>query len=265
MEIQCTSMAAVPPPLRAWSETQQTRCTFGEILTYWKAHDAITFLVDLGIYHPSLNDFLTHGEKKQELGFKPVISRQRFVVSRTILKHILWEILLKEHIADIVLIRNEDGRILVKDHPSVYICLSYSGASIAISVGKRKLGSDIEVVRPLHDKKIISSPFFSDMNCKVEKERIRQVIHVWTLVEAYAKLHDINPYPLLNNRSLFNDVNFVSYCINQHSIFSLASDSDQCTDALVWLDTSGTGKSSCSGDDGMGRSDIFAGNMLVHT
>jgi len=265
LEIPCDTVTAILPPLRSWSRTIRNRCAFDEIPACWKAHDAITFLVDLGVYHPSLNDFLTHGEKKQELGYKPVISRQRFVVSRTILKHILREILSKEHIADIVLIRNEDGRILVKDHFSVYICLSYSGASIAITVGKRKLGSDIEVVRPLHDKKIISSPFFSDMSCKGEKERIRQVIHVWTLVEAYAKLHDINPYPLLNNRSLFKDVNFVSYCINQHSIFSLASGPDQCTDALVWLDTSGSEKSSCSGDGGMGRSDFFAGNMLVHT
>lgn len=265
MEILCDTVPAILPPLRSWSRTIRNHCAFGEILTYWKAHDAITFLVDLGVYHPSLNDFLTHSEKKQELAYKPVISRQRFVVSRILLKYILREILSKEHIADIVLIRNEEGRILVKNYPSVYICLSYSGASIAITMGKRKLGSDIEVVRPLHDKKIISSPIFNDMNCKNEKERIRQVIHVWTLVEAYAKLHDINPYPLINNRSLFKDGNFVSYCINQHSIFSLATGPDQCTDALVWLDTSGTGKSSYSADKGMGRSDFFAENMNVHT
>jgi 4'-phosphopantetheinyl transferase len=219
-------------------------------LSYWKAHDATTFLVDRGIYHPSLNDFLTIGEKVQERTYKPVISRQRFVVSRTVLKHILREILLKEHIADIILIRNKEGRILVKDHPSVYTSLSYSGTSIAITVGKRKLGSDIEEERPVHDKKIISSPLFNNRNCKDEKERIRQVIHVWTLVEAYAKLHDMNPYPLLQNRSLFEDANLVSYWISQHSIFSLASGPDQFTDALVWLDTSGREKSSCRGDKG---------------
>jgi len=243
LEIPCDTVAIILPPLRSWSRTLQNRCTFGEILSYWKAHDATTFLVDLGIYHPSLYDFLTQGEKERERSYKPLISRQRFVVSRTVLKHILREILSKEHIADIILIRIEDGRILVKDHPSVYITLSYSGTSIAITVGKRKLGSDIEVVRPVQDQKITSSPIFNDTNCKDEWERIRQVIHVWTLVEAYAKLHDINPYPLLHNRSLFENTNFVSYCINQHSIFSLASDPDQFTDALVWLDTFGRGKS----------------------
>jgi len=237
-------MAAIPPPLRSWSGTLQNRCAFDEIPAYWQKNDVITFLVDLGIHHPTLNDFLTHSEKEQELGYKPVISRQRFVVSRTILKHILSEILSKEHVTDVILTRNNEGRILVKDHPSVYISLSYSGTSIAITIGKRKLGSDIELVRPLHDKKITSSPIFNDMNCIDEKERIRRVIHVWTLVEAYAKLHDLNPYPLLKNRSLFEDENFVSYCINQHSIFSLASGPDQFTDALLWLDTSGSGKSS---------------------
>jgi 4'-phosphopantetheinyl transferase len=258
-------MAAIPPPLKSWSGTLQNRCAFDEIPAYWQKNDVITFLVDPGIYHPSLYDFLTHSEKEQERGYKPVISRQRFIVSRTILKHILREILSKEHVADVVLVRNIEGRIFVKDHPSVFISLSYSGTSIAITVGKWKLGSDIEVVRPVHDKKITSSPIFNDMNCTDGKERTRRVIHVWTLVEACAKLHDLNPYPLLNNRSLFEDVNFVSYCINQHSIFSLASGPDQFTDALVWLDTSVRGKSSCSGNKGMGRLDFFVGNMHVHT
>ena len=232
-------MTILPPPLRLWSGTMQNRCEFDEIPVYWQNNDTITFLVDPGICHPSDYDFLTQGEKDQVQTFKPLISRQRFIVSRTILKYILREILSKEHITDVVLIRNNDGRILVKNHPSLYICLSYSGTSIAITVGKRKLGSDIELVRPVHDKKITSSPIFTDITCKEDKERLWQVIHVWTLVEAYAKLHDLNPYPLLNNHSLFEDTHFVSYCIDQHSIFSLTSGPDQFTDALVWLDTSG--------------------------
>jgi phosphopantetheinyl transferase len=148
----------------------------------------------------------------------------------------------EENIADIVLIRNEHGRILVKDHPSVYISLSYSGTCVAITVGKRKLGSDIELVRPLSDKKITSSPIFNNYPCCHDKERIRRVIHTWTLVESYAKLYDKNPYPLLNASTLFTNANFVSYCINQRMIFSLASDQKKFTDSLVWLDTSGIRK-----------------------
>lgn len=199
-------------------------------------HDAITFLIDLGYYRPALHDLLTNDEKEQVLRRKPAISRQRFVVSRTILKHILSEILPKENIADIILIRNADGRIIVKDKPHVFISLSYYGTDIAITVGKRKLGSDIEGMRPILDNKITASPIFHIYPCEQGKEHMQQVIHVWTLVESYAKLYDKNPYPLLNSCSPFKDADFVSYHINRHMIFSLASAQGRLTEVLVWLD-----------------------------
>lgn len=205
-------------------------------------YDAITFLVDPGIYHASLHDFLTEDEKKQELFLKPLMSRQRFVVSRTALKHILQEILPEVHNNDIILIRDEHGRICVNDYPSLYISLSYSGSDIAVTVGKRKLGCDIEIVRPLRDKKITGSPFFNNFLFVGDKGRTEKVIHAWTLVESYAKLYDKNPYPLLTNTSFFSEVNFISYCIEHKSIFSLASRCAQLTDLLVWLDTSGLKK-----------------------
>jgi len=224
------------PPLRPWFKNAQNRCEYDDIMSYWMADDAITFLIDLEGYRPALYNYLTNEEKEQVLRFKPLISRQRFVMSRTILKHILWEILPKENITDNMLIRNADGRIFVKDEPHVYICLSYYGTSIAITVGKRKLGSDIEGVRPVRDEKITASPIFHSYPCVQGRERMRQVIHVWTLIESYAKLYDKNPYPLLNDCSPFKDANFVSYYINQHMIFSLVSAERHLTEVLVWLD-----------------------------
>lgn len=236
MEIPCTTMPAVLPPLRLWSKNALNQCEYDDIMSYWMAYDAITFLIDIGGYNPALHDFLTNEEKEQELRFKPVISRHRFVVSRTVLKHILSEILPKKTIVDIILIRDGDGRIHVKDRSDVYISLSYNGTSIAITVGKRKLGSDIERVRPLRNKKITASPIFYDYQYAQGEERIRPVIHIWTLVESYAKLYDKNPYPLLNCCLPFENAEFVSYYIDQNMIFSLASVQRNLTDVLVWLD-----------------------------
>ena len=205
-------------------------------MSYWVAYDAVTFLVDLGRYHPALHEFLTRDEKEQESHCRTTISRQRFVVSRTFLKYILSGILSGENIVDIHLIRSGDGRILVKDQTHVYICLSYSGTTLAITVGKRKLGSDIEEVRPIRDKKITASPLFTHHTCTPDKEHVQQVIHVWTLIESYAKLYDTNPYPLLTGCSAFGDADFVSYSIHQHMIFSLAMARGHFTDVLVWLD-----------------------------
>jgi len=230
-------MPPVLPVLRPWSRNIQNRCTYNVIRSYWMAHDAVTFLIDLERYHPALPDFLTDNEKEQAFNFKPVISRQRFVVSRSVLKHILSEILLKENIADIILIKSDSGRILVKDQAHIFISLSYSGSSIAITVGKRKIGSDLEIVRPVPDKKIISSPFFENYRCTNSAGCMRQVIHFWTLIESSAKLFDENPYPLLTACAPFRDADFVSYCINRHMIFSLASRQGYFNDVLVWLES----------------------------
>jgi 4'-phosphopantetheinyl transferase len=229
-------MPAELPHLRQWSKNTQNRCDYDDIISYWVAHDAITFLIDLKVYHPGLHDLLTDEEKEQELRYRPVISRQRYIVSRTILKQILLKILHKENTAEIILVRNNDGRILVRDQPHLYICLSYSGTSITITVGKMKIGCDIESVRPFPDNKITASPLFQIYPCLPGKERIPHVIHVWTLVESYAKLYDQNPYPLLNGSTPFRDAGFVSYSIDQTMIFSLASAKGHITDILVWLD-----------------------------
>jgi 4'-phosphopantetheinyl transferase len=232
-------MTVRPPPLIPWTGNTTNRCAFEQIVSYWKDYDTLTFLVGIGIYHPSLRTFLDHHEKEKELRYKSAISQQRFVVSRTILKHILKNILLAPNLSDITLIRKEGGRILVKDYPGIYISLSYSGSCIAITVGKRKIGSDIEVLRPVDIRKIRSYPLFTDNNCRNEKERINNFLQIWTLIEAYAKLHDRNTYACLTEKDLPRDANFVSYCINTTSIFSLASGPDGGKDALFWLDIHG--------------------------
>ena len=233
-----------PPPIIPWKATNANRCAFEQILSYWKDYDTLTLLVELGIYHPSLRTFLDHQEKEKELSYKTAVSRKRFVVSRTIIKHILKNILLTPNLSDTILIKKKYGRIHVKDVPGIYISLSYSGICIAITVGKRKIGSDIEVIRPMDIRKIKSYPLFYDTRARNEKERIRHFLQMWTLIEAYAKLHDRSTYPCLIEKDLFGDTNFVSYCINTTSIFSLASGPDQGKDALLWLDTAGVGISS---------------------
>jgi 4'-phosphopantetheinyl transferase len=232
------------PPLIPWKGNPKTRCTFEQIFSYWEDYDTLTFLVNLGLYHPSLSTFLDQQEKEQELRYKTAVSRKRFVVSRTLIKHILKNILLVPNLSDSILIRKKYGRILVKDSPGIYISLSYSGTCIAITVGKRKIGSDIEVVRPVDIRKIKSYPLFYDKRARNEKERIRNFLQMWTLIEAYAKLHDRSTYPCLIEKDLPRDVTFVSYCINTTSILSLASGPDMGKDALLWLDTSGFGLSS---------------------
>lgn len=239
MEMPCTPESAVLPPLRAWSRDADHRCDYGDIPSLWRAHDAVSFLVDLGMYRPSLHAHLASDETERVRRFKPAIARRRFVVSRYVLKRILVEILPAERLADIVLTRDPHGRISVKSRPDMYVSLTYHDRSIAIALGKRKLGSDLEGVCPVRDAKITASPAYRSYPPSRGADRTQQVIHVWTLLESYAKLFDENPYPLLDRRSPFTDADFVSYFIDRRAIFSLASAPGSLDDVLVWLDTAG--------------------------
>ena len=235
-------MNAIPPPLSSLSGNSMNQCLFEEIPVYWETNDVITFLVDLGMHHPLLFDVLDNREKEQAQKFKTEYFKKKFTVSRSILKHILQHILGVKDTSDILLGKEKKGRIILHNRPDIFISLSYSGPYIALTVGKQKIGCDIEVLRPIKDNKIAFCPIFINYQCMDDKKHIWQVIHVWTLVESYAKLYDENPYSLLNPSAVFKEVNFFSYCINKHLIFSLASGKKQFTESLVWLDTSAIGK-----------------------
>jgi hypothetical protein len=104
-------------------------------------------------------------------------------------------------------------------------------------VGKRKIGSDIERVRPVEMRKIRSSPLFGEVTEGTGKEDHNQhLLHIWTLLEAYAKFHDMSLYPLTHDRFFLPDTHFVSYLIDQRFILSLASDARSVKDILLWID-----------------------------
>jgi 4'-phosphopantetheinyl transferase len=188
------------------------------------------------MYHTSLYDVLTSSEKEREQKFKTEYFKKRFTISRSILKYILQPILVTDNPSKILLEKEKKGRVLIPGRPDIFISLSYSGPCIAITLGKQKIGSDLEVVRPVKANKIESCQIFIDYPYTDEQQYLWQLIHVWTLVESYAKLYDENPYRHLNSCSKVKDTTFVSYCINKHLIFSLASKKEQFADALVWLD-----------------------------
>ena len=60
-------MTLNPPPVISWEATNANRCTLEQVLLSWNDNDTLTFLVDLGIYHPSFSTFLDDREKEHEL------------------------------------------------------------------------------------------------------------------------------------------------------------------------------------------------------
>ena len=223
------------PHLRAWSKSPKNLCIPDEIPAYWKAHDMLTFLADTGMYDASLEQGLDAAEKERALQLKSDYFRQRFAVSRSLLKSILRYLPGTGNNNDIVL-SQEKKRILVKGRQDFHISLSYSGTSLALSVGKRKIGIDMEIVHPVDLRKIRSSPLFDCSICRDNNEESLHTLHAWTLVEAYAKLRDTNPFPLLSGTTFFPDAGFASYCIDEQAVLSLAWDPGQIKETLLWID-----------------------------
>ena len=241
LDVLSTAMNTIPPSLRSWTGNPKNKCLFEEIPGYWETYDVITFLADLRTYHHTPSGALEKSEKEQEQKFKTEYFKKRFTLSRTLLKHIIRYIPGTNYPPDILLGRDKKGRIIVPARPDIHISLTYSDPWIAITIGKQKIGSDIEVVRPFRTEKITSCPVFNNFTCTNDQERMIRILHLWTLIESFAKLYDKNPYSLLETSSFFMEATFVSYCINRHSIFTLASGQEPFADTLVWLDSAGLG------------------------
>ena len=239
------------PSLRPWSRNALNRCTGDMIPDLWKTNDVITFLADLGMYHPGQVNSLDDTEKEQVRKYRTDYFKKRFILSRSILKQVLQPVLGAQDPPDIRAGRETGGRIILHHRPDIGISLSYSGPVLVITVAKEKIGSDIETVRSIDIRKTRSFPFLNDSTCRDGKERSRNFLHRWTLVEACAKLHDKNPLSLLDPGILFHDTHFVSYSLDNHAILSLAYGREQFTDSLVWLDRSVQGEAS----------DILSGTM----
>jgi 4'-phosphopantetheinyl transferase len=230
-------MTAIPPPLRAWSKKSSNRCIFEKIPAYWMENDVITFLADTGMYDISLYHNLDAAEKEQHRKFKSEYFKKRFVVSRSILRQILHHMLGTENNADTILMQEKNGRISVRDWQDIFISLSYSGSCIALTVGKRKIGSDIERVRPMESGKIRSSPLFDGL-ASGNRKGDQHLLQIWTHLEAYAKFHDMSLYPLTPERFFLPDTHFVSYLIDRRFVLSLVADAKPMKDTLLWMDPS---------------------------
>lgn len=236
MEPLCTATTTTPPPLSALSKRPKNRCDADEIPAYWDQYDVLTFLADTGMYETSLCSCLDDGEKERVLRFTSDYFKKRFVVSRSLLKSVL------RHIPgtasrDAIVISREKKRVVVPKRPDLFFSLSYSGSYVALSVGKQKIGSDIEQIRAGEIRKIRKSPLFDRFSCRSGTGESVHATHLWTLVEAYAKLRDTNPFPLLSTGGVLEDACFRSYCIDNQAVFSLAWDKDSITDTHLWIDT----------------------------
>jgi 4'-phosphopantetheinyl transferase len=210
----------------------------------------------------SVPSILSYEERERVRTFKSEYFKQRFIVSRSLMKAVLQEIV-GETMAPGLIVRQETpGRVILQGRSDIFLSLSYSGTCLALTLGKQKIGSDIEMLRQPEMRKIRSCPLF-DMKPGNKKEHTLHFLRQWTMVEAYAKLRDMNLYPLINERFNFNNTSFISYLIDNRAVLSLAADSPAGKSALLWMNPEDWLSDSSSEKNTAGLSEIPDGDTYA--
>ncbi|AKB85440.1 4'-phosphopantetheinyl transferase superfamily protein [Methanococcoides methylutens] len=198
-----------------------TTLSSSSIHKLWNKNEALIFLIDLEIDEQLRLSDLTIDEKDYLNTLKTEYFRKRFIVSRSLLKTVLQHILKKRSSSDISLYRNNKGRVCVKNHEDIYICISYSENLVAISLSKQKIGIDIEHIRQI-DLNIFSK-YFQDK--RFERDMLQEdninLLKEWTLKEAYCKLTDQSMLACLNKEIVLDHLDHHQLSINDKYIISV--------------------------------------------
>ncbi|HIH92759.1 TPA: hypothetical protein HA338_01535 [Methanosarcina acetivorans] len=194
----------------------------------WAQNDVLIFLIDLGDYDTLSMECLNNSEREHFEKLKTAYFKKRYVVSRTVLKHILCQLLNKNSVLQIATYKDEFGEVHILNHNELHICLSYSENIATLSVSKVKVGIDVEIKRPMALKNTLkylqpASPFSG------KSESDTYVLIEWTLREAYCKFSNKPMLSVLSKEPDFNNTFYSSYLLDNKYIFSLITDSDSHT------------------------------------
>lgn len=188
----------------------------------WEQNDILILLIDLDSYNFSTR-YLDDNEKEALNNLKTSYFRERYIVSRTVLKFILYYLLKEQSVFKIGTYKDEYGRVHVRDHNELYICISYTGNIVSLAISKVNVGIDIEL------KKSLSAGKFSKyLNKQVlETDSLGNgpdLLTSFTLKEAYSKFSNKSILSCLNKKFDLENIFSSSYILNDRYIFSIITD-----------------------------------------
>lgn len=188
----------------------------------WEQNDILILLIDLDSY--TLNTrYLDDDEKEALNNLKTSYFRERYIVSRTVLKYVLHYLLKGQSIFKISTYKDEWGRVHVRDHEELYICISYTGNIVSLAISKVNIGIDIEL------KKSRSIGRFSKyLNMRaLETDGMGNgldILTLFTLKEAYSKFSNKSILFCLNKELDLDNTFSLSYILNGRYILSIVTD-----------------------------------------
>ncbi|AKB77291.1 4'-phosphopantetheinyl transferase [Methanosarcina horonobensis HB-1 = JCM 15518] len=205
------------------------------ILHLWEENDILIFLIDLDNYDTLSTEYLNNTEKEDLEKLQTLYFKKRFIVSRTVLKHILRCLLKLESILDISTYKDRYGEVHILNHEELHICISYSEDIVALAVSKTRVGIDIEAKRPLALKNTLK---YLQTTSSYTGDSVSDTnfLKMWTLKEAYCKFSNKGMLSSLYKEPDFNNAWYSNYTLNNKYIFSIVTDSNPHTISISRLE-----------------------------
>lgn len=198
----------------------------------WEQNDILILLINLDSYNILSTEYLDNTEKEHLKRLKTSYFKKRYIVSRIVLKYVLKYIpgcLLKDqHISDIGTYKDEYGKVHVRNHKDLHICISYTGDIVSLAISKIEIGIDIELRRLISSGKVLKylhTPALKTEDLGNELD----FLTVWTLREAYCKFSNKSMLSSLNKELDFSNVFHSSYILSNKYILSVITDTNPYT------------------------------------
>ena len=179
----------------------------------------------LDSYSVFSTEYLDDTEKEDLDKLKTSYFKKRYIVSRTVLKYVLHCLLKGQSVSDIGTYKDEYGRVHVRDHEELHICISYTGNIVSLAISKVNVGIDIElrklfspgkVSKYLNKRVLETDGFGNDLD----------LLTLFTLKEAYCKFSNKSILSCLNKELDLNNVFSSSYILNDKYILSVITDAE---------------------------------------
>jgi len=191
----------------------------------WQQSDALVFLVDLDDYDIFSTNYLNRVEIESLERLQTSHFKKRYILSRTVLKHILCDIIKERSVSGISTYKDGYGRVCIHNHSDLYICISYTESIAALAISKIEIGIDIELGKKLALKSNLKNPLTKPSFTDEPVNEIDLLI-IWTLKEAYSKFSNKNMHLIFNKELDLSGVSHSTYVLDNKYIFSVITYSD---------------------------------------
>ncbi|MCQ1535222.1 hypothetical protein FTO70_05870 [Methanosarcina sp. KYL-1] len=194
----------------------------------WEQNDVLIFLIDLDSYNTLSTEHLDGIEKEYLERLQTRHFKKRYTASRLVLKCILCRLLNERSVSDIVTYKDEYGKVHVRGHEELHICISYTGNIVALAISKVEVGVDMELKRMLSLSNISKYLYTKPLDADKSGSNL-DLLTTWTLKEAYCKFSNKSIFSNFNKEMDFSNVCSSSYIINNIYILAIITDSNRYT------------------------------------